>query len=171
MAVSGRRLHQGARGRHIVAMYACPHCGSTRTFLAFKDGFLIQVLEDHEDVEGLESVKELLCQDCNEWFSNPTLGEGAHRRLTGELVTITGLRSKGTIKVVATGMKMPFHYDTYQEEVADMLRNTDPAAVQALKTFSAHPDHTLALRCKEDGNANTWVYRIDRKRLWKRLGL
>lgn len=151
-------------------MYACPHCGSTDVFMAYKDGMLIKVLEDHEDVDGLDTVKELLCLECNNWFPNPTQGEGAHKRvLTGELVTITGLKGKGTIKVVATGRKLAFHYDTYEDEVADLLRGEKAKFLDALREFSSHADHTLALRVKEDGNPNTWVYRIDRRRLWKAL--
>ena len=34
-------------------MYACPHCNAIDMFMAFKDGVLIRVLEDHEDVEGV----------------------------------------------------------------------------------------------------------------------
>lgn len=152
-------------------MYACPHCSSTDLFLAFHDGMLVKVLEDHEDVEGLDSVKELLCAECNRWFPNPTLGEGAHQRvMTGELVTITGLKGKGTIKVVATGRTFPFHYDTYEEEAARVLRGEDDAFLSDLREFVRHHDHQLALRVKEDGNPNTWVYRLDRKRLWKALG-
>lgn len=150
-------------------MYACPYCGSTAMFLAFKDGILVKVLEDHEDVEGLETVQELLCSDCNEWFPNPTLGESAHRELQGELVTVTGLRGKGTIKTVATGLKFPFHYDSYEEEVATRLSKQGNDFVEALREFSHHHDHQLAIRAKEEGNPNTWVYRIDHKRLWRRL--
>jgi uncharacterized protein YbaR (Trm112 family) len=150
-------------------MYACPHCNSTRMFMAFKDGLLIKVLEDHEDVEGLDSVGELLCVDCNQWFPNPTLGQGAHRKLTGELVTITGLKGKGTIKVVATGRTFPFHYDTYEEEVARILREEDSQFVENLLEFVDVADHQLALRVKEEGNPNTWVYRINQKRLRRSL--
>lgn len=151
-------------------MYACTHCGSTDVFMAYKDGILIKILEDHEDVEGLATVKELLCLECNQWFPNPTRGEDAHQRvLTGELVTITGLKSKGTIKVVATGRKLAFHYDTYESEVAALLRDESAKFLDGLREFSGHGDHTLALRVKEDGNPNTWVYRIDTKRLWRSL--
>ena len=151
-------------------MYACPSCGSTKMFLAFKDGILVKVLEDHEDVEGLDTVQELLCSDCNEWFLNPTLGMSAHEReLEGELVTITGLKSKGTIKTVATGLRFPFHYDTYEEEVAVRLADQDASFISGLKEFASHHDHQLAIRAKESGNPNTWVYRIDHRRLWKRL--
>ena len=94
--------------------------------MAYKDGMLVKVLEDHEDVEGLDQVKELLCTECNKWFPNPTLGEGAHRELTGELVAVTGLKGKGTIKVVSTGIEFPFHYDTYEKEVAEILKATEP---------------------------------------------
>lgn len=150
-------------------MYACPNCDATRKFIAYKDGSLIRVLEDHEDVEGLETVGELLCVDCNTWFPNPFV-EGAHEReMEGELVTITGLRGKGTIKVVATDRKLPFHYDTYEDEVARLLRDETDDFVMHLRDFSDRKDHTLALRVKEDGNPNTWVYRIDAKRLWKAL--
>ncbi len=139
-------------------------------FLAFKDGILVRVLEDHEDVEGLETVKELLCSDCNEWFPNPTLGESSHdRELEGELVTVTGLRGKGTIKTVATGLRLPFHYDTYQEEIAQLLADKGDDFIRDLREFASHHDHQLAIRAKESGNPNTWVYRIDHKRLWKRL--
>jgi hypothetical protein len=138
--------------------------------MAYKDGILIKILEDHEDVEGLAGVKELLCLECNQWFPNPTGSQDAHQRvLTGELVTITGLNRKGTIKVVATGRKMAFHYDTYEREVADLLRSEGEKFVAGLREFSSHGDHTLALRVKEEGNANTWVYRIDAKRLWRSL--
>ncbi len=152
-------------------MYACPNCNSTRMFIAFKDGVLIRVLEDHEDVEGLDTVMELLCVDCNEWFTNPTLGKGAHEReLTGELVTITGLRGTGTIKVVATGVTFPFHYDTYEEEAARVLGDQQPDFIANLLAFAHHRDHTLGLRVKEEGNPNTWVYRLDKRRLRKALG-
>lgn len=138
--------------------------------MAFTDGLLVRVLEDHEDVEGLDQVQELLCIECNQWSPNPTLGDGAHaRELTGELVTITGLKGKGTIKTVATGLTLPFHYDTYEDEVAKLLRDTDPTFVANLKEFASHHDHQLAIRAKEDGNPNTWVYRIHHKRLWKAL--
>ncbi len=149
-------------------MYACPHCESTKMFMAFKDGLLIKVLEDHEDVDGLEAVKELLCSDCNHWFENPTMGKG-RKRMTGELVTITGLKGKGTIKVVATGIVFPFHYDTYEEEAVEVLRDEDMDLVAALKEFSGHHDHQLALRVKEEDNPNTWVYRLNARRLWKAL--
>ncbi len=138
--------------------------------MAFKDGILVRVLEDHEDVEGLDTVSELLCTQCNRWAPNPTLGEGAHaRQLVGELVTITGLKGKGTIKTVATGLSFPFHYDTYEDEVAKLLGQQDPAFVANLKEFAQHHDHQLAIRAKEEGNPNTWVYRISRRRLWKQL--
>lgn len=152
-------------------MYACPNCSSTDMFMAFKDGMLIKVLEDHEDVDGLDTVSELLCTACNKWFPNPTLGESLHERtLTGELVTITGLKGKGTIKVVATDLKFPFHYDSYEEEAARVLSEQPGDFVANLREFSRHHDHTLALRVKEQGNPNTWVYRIDRRRLWRALG-
>ena len=152
-------------------MYACPHCNSTKMFMAFKNGILVKVLEDHEDVEGLEEVQELLCAECNRWFPNPTLGAGAHERvLTGELVTITGLRGKGTIKVVATDVTFPFHYDTYEEEAVEVLRGQTPRFLRDLREFSDFHDHQLALRVKEKGNPNTWVYRLNARRLWKGLG-
>ncbi|MGB0653542.1 MAG: hypothetical protein ACPGQL_10120 [Thermoplasmatota archaeon] len=152
-------------------MYACPHCDSTRMFMAFKDGLLIRVLEDNEDVDGLEAVGELLCVDCNQWFPNPALGHGAHQRLmTGELVTITGLKGTGTIKVVATGLKFPFHYDTYRKEALDALQGQPAEFLDDLIEFARHRDHTIALRVKEDGNPNTWVYRLDNRRLRKALG-
>lgn len=138
--------------------------------MAFKDGLLVRVLEDHEDVEGLESVQELLCIECNHWSPNPTLGEGAHaRELQGELVTITGLKGKGTIKTVATGLTFPFHYDTYEEEVARLILDQGAEFGANLKTFASHNDHQLAIRAKEEGNPNTWTYRINHKRLWKAL--
>lgn len=153
-------------------MYACPHCNAINMFMAFKDGVLVRVLEDHEDVEGLDQVNELLCIECNQWFPNPTKGESAHKRvLTGELVTITGLKSKGTIKTVATGVKFPFHYDTYEEEAARVLARQKPSFIRDLFEFAHHRDSTLALRVKEDGSPNTWVYRLDKKRLRKALGL
>ncbi len=149
-------------------MYACPHCDSTRMFMAYRDGTLLRVLEDHEDVEGLSDVRELLCVDCNQWFPNPY--QDAHdRELTGELVTITGLKGKGTIKVVSTGLTFPFHYDTYEDEAAEALRRQPQDFVDDLRDFSDHHDHTLGLRVKEEGNPNTWVYRLDRKRLWRAL--
>ncbi len=139
-------------------------------FIAFKDGVLIRVLEDHEDVEGLETVNELLCVDCNQWFANPTLGQSAHEReLTGELVTITGLRGDVTIKVVATGVTFPFHYDTYEGEAARILADQDRDFIDNLLEFARHRDHTLGLRVKEEGNPNTWVYRLDKRRLRKAL--
>lgn len=152
-------------------MYACPNCNAINVFMAFKDGVLVRVLEDHQDTEGLEKVNELLCIECNEWFPNPTKGESSHKRvLTGELVSITGLKSKGTIKTVATGVKMPFHYDTYEEEVARVLAKQSPRFVSDLFEFAHHRDNTLALRVKEAGNPNTWVYRLDKKALKKKLG-
>lgn len=137
-------------------------------FMAFKDGVLIRVLEDHEDVAEVQAVGELLCVDCNQWFENP-YSDSHERRLVGELVTITGLKGKGTIKTVASGLIFPFHYDTYEEEAAEELSKQDVAFIMALKEFAGHHDHQLALRVKEEGNPNTWVYRLDHKRLWKRL--
>lgn len=138
--------------------------------MAFKDGLLVRVLEDHEDVEGLDTVKELLCIQCNQWYPNPTGPGGVHEReLHGELVTITGLKGKGTIKTVATGLSFPFHYATYEDEVARHLKAYDPTFVANLKAFAQHHDHQLAIRAKEEGNPNTWVYRINHKRLWKAL--
>lgn len=148
-------------------MYACPHCDSTRMFMAYKDGVLLRVLEDHEDTAALAEVRELLCVDCNQWFTNPY--KDAHGQMTGELVTITGLKGKGTIKVVATGLTFPFHYDTYEEEAAEVLVRQDRQFLDDLREFSDHHDHTLGLRVKEEGNPNTWVYRLDRRRLWKAL--
>jgi hypothetical protein len=151
-------------------MYACPNCNAIDMFMAFKDGVLVRVLEDHEDTEGLDKVEELLCVECNEWFPNPTRGESAHKRvLTGELVTITGLKGKGTIKTVATGVKMPFHYDTYEEETARVLAKQPRRFIDDLFEFTHHRDNTLALRVKEEGNPNTWTYRLDKKRLKKAL--
>jgi len=150
-------------------MYACPHCNAIDKFMALKDGALIRVLEDHEDVEGLDKVNELLCIECNEWFPNPA--KDPHKRvLTGELVSITGLTTRGTIKVVATGVKFPFHYDTYEEEAAKVLKKQKKRFVQDLFEFSHHRDNTIALRVKEEGDPNTWVYRLDKKRLRKALG-
>lgn len=152
-------------------MYACPNCNAINMFMAFKDGVLVRVLEDHEDTEGLETVTELLCIECNKWFPNPTLGESSHKRvLTGELVTITGLVSRGTIKTVATGVKFPFHYDTYEEEAAKALAKQKQSFIRDLFEFSHHRDSTIALRVKEEGSPNTWVYRLDKKRLRKSLG-
>jgi hypothetical protein len=147
-------------------MYACPHCNAIDKFMAFKDGVLIRVLEDHEDVEGLDKVTELLCIECNEWFTNPAK-DPHKRKLMGELVSITGLTTRGTIKVVSTGVKFPFHYDTYEEEAAKVLRKQKPKFVKDLFEFSHHRDNTIALRVKEDGDPNTWVYRLDKKRLRK----
>lgn len=149
-------------------MYACPHCNAINMFMAYKDGSLIRVLEDHEDTEMLGEVPELLCIECNHWFPNPQLD--AHQRiLTGELVTITGLKGTGTIKTVATGVTFPFHYDTYEEEAARILAEQPQKFIQDLFEFSHHRDNTLGLRVKEPGNPNTWVYRLDKKRLKKRL--
>lgn len=149
-------------------MYACPNCNSTKMFMAFKDGLLVRVLEDHEDVEGLDTVKELLCVDCNQWFPNPYT-DVHDRELVGELVTITGLRGKGTIKTVATGVRLPFHYDSYEAEAAEALRSKPTEFIMGLREFASHHDHQLALRVKEEGNPNTWVYRLDHRRLWKAL--
>lgn len=152
-------------------MYACPHCNALNMFMAFKGGVLVRVLEDHEDVEGLDKVDELLCIECNKWFPNPTRGQSSHKRiLTGELVSITGLTTRGTIKTVATGVTMPFHYDTYEQEVAKVLAKQPPKFVSDLFEFSHHRDCTIALRVKEKGNPNTWVYRLNKKRLRKALG-
>lgn len=152
-------------------MYACPHCNAIDTFMAFKDGVLIRVLEDHEDTEGLETVNELLCIECNHWFPNPTKGVKTHARvLTGELVSITGLTTRGTIKVVATGVKFPFSYDTYEEEAAKVLGKQKARFIDDLFEFSHHRDCTIGLRVKEQGSDNTWVYRLDKKRLKKALG-
>lgn len=151
-------------------MYACPHCDAINMFMAFKDGVLIRVLEDHEDVEGLDKVTDLLCTECNQWFPNPQ--KDPHKRLmTGELVTITGLKGTGTIKTVATGVKFRFHYDTYEQEAAKALAQKPQAFVKDLFEFAHHRDHTIALRVKEEGNPNTWVYRLDKKRLRKELGV
>ncbi len=147
-------------------MYACPHCSSTKMFMAFKDGILVKVLEDNQDVEGLEAVGELLCSHCNRWFPNPQFGD---RELTGELVTITGLRGRGTIKVVATGVDFPFHYNSFEAEAIDVMRGLDQEMLKGLKEFSTLPDHKLALRVKEEGNPNTWVYRLNTRRVWKAL--
>jgi len=136
--------------------------------MAFHRGVLVRVLEDHEDVKDLELIAELLCVDCNQWFDNPY--RDAHARvLTGEVVTITGLRSKGTIKVVATGVLLPFHYDTYEEEAAKVLAKQPATFLTDLREFASMNDHQIALRVKEDGNPNTWVYRLDHRRLWKNL--
>lgn len=151
-------------------MYACPNCNAIKMFMAFKDGQLVRVLEDHEDVEGLQKVNELLCVECNNWFPNP-YKEPHKRKLTGELVTLTGLKGDGTIKVVATGVKFPFHYDTYESEAANILAKQRRKFIEDLFEFSHHKDNTLGLRVKEDGNPNTWVYRLDKKRLRKALGV
>ncbi|MEA3189719.1 MAG: hypothetical protein QOD77_301 [Thermoplasmata archaeon] len=149
-------------------MYACPHCNAINMFMAYQDGSLIRVLEDHEDTEMLGEVSELLCIECNNWFPNPQLD--AHQRvLTGELVTITGLKGNGTIKTVATGVTFPFHYDTYEEEAARVLSGQPQKFIQDLFEFTHHSDNTLGLRVKEPGNPNTWVYRLDKKRLKKAL--
>jgi hypothetical protein len=152
-------------------MYACPHCNAINMFMAFKGGVLIRVLEDHEDTEGLDKVNELLCIECNNWFPNPHKGDAYHKRiLTGELVSITGLTTRGTIKVVATGVTFPFHYDTYEEEAAKVLAKQPKKFISDLFEFSHHRDNTIALRVKEKGNPNTWVYRLDKKRLRKAVG-
>lgn len=151
-------------------MYACPNCNAIDKFMALKDGQLIKVLEDHEDVEGLDRVNELLCIECNHWFPNPQK-DPHKRRLVGELVAITGLKGSGTIKTVATGVKMPFHYDTYEDEAAQTLSKQNQKFIRDLFEFSHHRDLTLGLRVKEEGNPNTWVYRLDKKRLRKHLGL
>lgn len=151
-------------------MFACPHCNAINLFMAMKDGQLIRVLEDHEDVENLDKVFELLCVECNNWFPNPAKGGDVHKRvLTGELVTITGLVSRGTIKVVATGVKMRFHYDSYESDAAKLLQKQSRQFIEDLFEFSHHRDNTLALRVKAKGNPNTWVYRLDKKRLRKAL--
>ncbi len=136
-------------------------------FMAFKDGILVKVLEDHQDVEGLDAIGELLCSECNHWFEN-TAG-GGRRTMTGELVTITGLKGKGTIKVVATGIVFPFHYESYEDEALAVLRDEDIDLVAALREFSTHHDHQLGLRVKEEDNPNTWVYRLNSRKLWKAL--
>jgi hypothetical protein len=151
-------------------MYACPHCNAIDKFMAFKGGVLIRVLEDHEDVEGLDKVNELLCIECNKWFPNPQK-DPHKRKLVGELVSITGLTTRGSIKVVATGVKFPFHYDTYEAEAAKALGKQKQRFIHDLFEFSHHRDHTLGLRVTEAGNPNTWVYRLDKKRLRKALGL
>lgn len=152
-------------------MYACPNCNAINMFMAFKEGVLVRVLEDHEDVEGLDKVNELLCIECNQWFPNPHKGDAYHKRvLTGELVTITGLKGKGSIKTVATGVKMPFHYDSYEQEAARVLAQQPRRFIDDLFEFAHHRDNTIALRVKEEGNPNTWVYRLDKKRLKKALG-
>lgn len=151
-------------------MYACPNCNAINMFMAYEDGVLVRVLEDHEDVEGLDKVNELLCIECNTWFPNPA--KNPHKRvLTGELVSITGLTTRGTIKVVATGVKFPFHYDTYEDEAAKVLKRQPRDFIDHLFEFSHHRDTTLGLRVKEEASANTWVYRLDKKRLRKALGV
>ncbi len=150
-------------------MYACPHCNAINKFMAYQGGMMIRVLEDHEDVAGLDKVNELLCIECNQWFPNPA--KDPHKRiLTGELVTITGLTTRGTIKVVATGVKFPFHYDTYEDEAAKALGKQKHEFNTHLFEFSHHRDSTLGLRVKEKGSDNTWVYRLDKRRLRKALG-
>ncbi len=135
-------------------------------FMAFKDGILVKVLEDNQDVDGLDAIGELLCSQCNRWFTNPGFGD---RELTGELVTITGLKGRGTIKVVATGVDFPFHYASFEAEAIEAMRNLDADILAGLKEFSTLADHKLALRVKEEGNPNTWVYRLNTRRVWKAL--
>lgn len=136
--------------------------------MAFQDGTLIRVLEDHEDTAGLDKVDDLLCIECNNWFPNPTRGEDSHKRvLTGELVTVTGLKGSGTIKTIPTGVKFPFHYDTYEVEAAKVLAKQSARFIADLFEFAHHRDITLALRVKEKGRDATWVYRLDKKRLKK----
>src|SRR5919108_5269395 len=89
-----RTVHIGDRLGAPPAMYACPHCNAIDKFMAFKGGVLIRVLEDHEDVEGLDKVNELLCIECNKWFPNPQK-DPHKRKLVGELVSITGLTTRG----------------------------------------------------------------------------
>ncbi len=152
-------------------MFACPHCNAIGMFMAMKDGTMIRVLEDHEDTANLDKVYELLCVECNQWFANPARGGDVHKRvLTGELVTITGLKGKGTIKTVATGIKFPFHYDSYEEEAAKVLAKQSRKFIDDLFEFSHHSDNTLALRVKAKDSNNTWVYRLDKKRLKKAVG-
>ncbi|MHB1261687.1 MAG: hypothetical protein ACYC2H_08210, partial [Thermoplasmatota archaeon] len=62
-----------------------------------------------------------------------------------------------------------FHYDTYEQEAARVLAQQKQSFIQDLFEFSHHRDSTLALRVKEDGSPNTWVYRLDKKRLKKAL--
>ncbi len=150
-------------------MFACPHCDNTDYFLAYRDGTLYRVLEDNQDVEGLSDVGELLCSECNQWFANPSYGQES-RAMTGELVTITGLKGTGTIKVVATGITFPFHYASYQDDAARVLAGESASTVEDLLEFAGRRDHTLGLRVKEDGNPNTWVYRLNRRALRKALG-
>ena len=152
-------------------MFACPHCNAIGMFMAMRDGAVIKVLEDHEDTANLDKVYELLCVECNRWFPNPVKGGDVHKRvLTGELVTITGLKGSGTIKVVATGVKMRFHYDSYEADAAGLLRKQSKRFIEDLFEFSHHRDSTLALRVKAANSQNTWVYRLDKKRLRKALG-
>lgn len=151
-------------------MIACPNCNAIAMFMAYKDGILLKVLEDHEDVAGIQDVHELLCVECNEWFPNPLMGDAARTRvLTGELVSITGLKGRGTIKVVATGVKMRFHYTSYQEDAAGLLKKQSVQFVKDLFEFAHHGDVTLGLRVKAQDNPNTWVYRLDKKRLQRDL--
>jgi uncharacterized protein YbaR (Trm112 family) len=150
-------------------MYACPHCNSTKMFLAFKDGILVKVLEDHTDVDGLDTVQELLCSSCNRWFPNPGSGQDGARILSGELVTITGLKGTGTIKVVATGIVFPFHYETFEDEAMSVLLEQDVEMLAALREFSSHRDNQLAIRVKEQDNPNTWVYRINGRKMWRSI--
>lgn len=130
---------------------------------------LVKVLEDHRDVEGLDQVGQLLCTDCNRWFVNPYVGTRARREMTGELVSVTGLKGKSTIKVISTGISMPFHYDTFEEEVLELLRGESAETIANLKEFCSHNDHILGLRAKEEENPNTWLYRINTRKLWKAL--
>ncbi len=139
-------------------MFACPHCNAIGMFMAMKDGTMIRVLEDHEDTENLQKVSELLCVECNQWFANPASGNQIRKRV---------LKGKGTIKTVATGVKFPFHYDTYEQEAAKALAKQSKKFIDDLFEFSHHSDNTLALRVKAKDSNNTWVYRLDKKRLKK----
>lgn len=150
-------------------MYSCPNCQATNSFMAYKDGLLIRVLEDNEDREGLDTVMELLCLDCNEWFPNPFVDGAKDRTLVCELVTATGLKGKGTVKVIATGVSFPFDFQTHVEDAVMALRGQSREFRANLLEFASHRGHELCLRVKEEGNPNTWLYRLSRKQVEKHL--
>jgi len=138
--------------------------------MAFKRGSLVRVLEDRFDTEGLDKVGELLCTKCNTWFPNPARGTaGAERVLEAEIVIVTGLKESGPIKVVASDVKFAFHYASYENDTLAVLRKQRETFLTALFEFSHHKGTTLGLRVKEEGNPNTWLHRLDKKRLRKAL--
>jgi len=134
--------------------------------MAYHAGALLRVLEDEDDTDALSGVKELLCIPCNQWFDSPALPRS--RQLTGELVVVTGLKGKGTIKTVATGVTFPFQPQGQEKDAADALRSRPPAFAEDLLELASQGDAVLALRVKEEGDPNTWVYRLDRRRLRSR---